>query len=338
MGCHFIALGCIHPKYHYINQVNPSTNTCFMADFGDDEDIHLFQLAKMFVDSNNPICWEYVLKRMKAFRTTRKTKKQLCNRFKTLKQRYGRDLNAFPSRYHAPAVKKTKTTMTMRSRKKKDDSSDGLLPISREDVWRKMAVIFQTVPKALVRQKGGKTHLNVGETVPVGVSKLIDAINDIKIDDVFVDVGSGLGNIVCQMALETLAKMCLGLELRQDIVEFSHALIRDALPHCPRMQKVQLLAGDIKDFDMAGHALFQRATILYSFNSLFSGDSGVSLVRQLCDLQMLHTVILAAHPCPRHSRRCRKEFCLLWKLEKTALLQVSYTVNVVPFYIFKRHE
>ena len=297
-----------------------------MADFGEDEDIELFQLAKMFVDAHNPIGWDYITKRMKA---TKKTRIQLRNRLKAMKQRYGCDLSAFPARFHAALVKKT------RCRKK---ASKALVNqrLRSEEVWGKIANMFGSVSKALVQQKGGDSHLNVGEILPKGISDLLAAIGDLHRSDVFLDVGAGVGNVVCHVAMETVAAECVGVELRPDLTSASQALVSRAMADCSLLQKVRLYPGDIRAIDLSKHADFKRTTILYAFNTLFEIDTNLALERATCSLRLLHTFVVAVHPCPRHTVRCMKEFCLLWRLEQDVSVVVSFTCKPVPLHIFRR--
>lgn len=50
-----------------------------------------------------------------------------------------------------------------------------------------------------------------GETSYELVCQMIDQI-DVTEDDVFVDLGSGVGQVVLQMAAATLCKICIGVE------------------------------------------------------------------------------------------------------------------------------
>lgn len=54
-----------------------------------------------------------------------------------------------------------------------------------------------------------------GETSYELVCQMIDQI-DVTEDDVFVDLGSGVGQVVLQMAAATLCKICIGVE-RADV-------------------------------------------------------------------------------------------------------------------------
>ena len=309
--------------YSYKNQQQLTQWTSTMADFGDGEDIQLFQLAKMFVDGSRPICWEYV---MKSMRKTKKTKKQLCNRLKQLKRRYSCDLSAFPARFFVlpPPKRKKKSVKVL-------PTSIPLL--GDTEAWQKIYMLFDSVPKLLVHQKSGQTDRNVGELVPKGVSDLLAAIGNIKETDVFLDVGAGVGNVVCQVAMQTPASKCFGIELRGELVQAAAELLRSATRTCLLLKKVELVAGDIREVT---HAVVRPATIVYSFNQVFNDESNVSLERLVCKIRGLHTLVVAIHPCPRHSARCFKEFCMKWSLEKELAVAVSWTCTVARLYLFRR--
>lgn len=286
-----------------------------MADFTDEEDIQLIQNAKLFVDGDRPICWDYVQKNTK----TKKTRKQLQNRLKTLKRTHGRDFNAYPARFRR--VTRAEVTLLRNPP-----------PIMTEDAWSCIDSLFASVPKRLVHQRSGRAYENVGEVVPRGVSKLIAAVGHITDRDIFLDVGAGLGNIVCQVALETRSSLCIGIEIQKQLVDAAVEMISNAARQLTLLRKVTLVAGDFRHCDL------QQPTILYSANKLFTSECNSALLRVICSLQSLHTVVLSMHPCPRHTPRCFDEFCMLWTLDKAISVDVSYSSSLLTFYMFKRHR
>ncbi|EEY64809.1 uncharacterized protein PITG_15598 [Phytophthora infestans T30-4] len=62
------------------------------------------------------------------------------------------------------------------------------------------------------------TDENAGEVLPAAVSKIIEMIGNIRHDDVFLDVGAGLGNVAAQFAVQTKARQCLGIKTRPELV------------------------------------------------------------------------------------------------------------------------
>ena len=108
------------------------------------------------------------------------------------------------------------------------------------------------------------------------------------------------------------------------------------MPTCRLLEKVVLLAGDIRDMSRAILASLQQTTILYAHNKVFMDESNASLEQLACDIRGLHTLVVAVHPCPRHSARCFKELCMKWSLEQVVEVRVSWTSTVAPLYVFRR--
>ncbi|KAE9264306.1 hypothetical protein PF008_g32148, partial [Phytophthora fragariae] len=84
-----------------------------------------------------------------------------------------------------------------------------------------------------VRQQAGRTYANAGEVLPSGVARILDAVGPLGEDDIFLDVGASVGNIVAQVALATDAKKCIGVELRKDLVALGQCCVQQHLKHQP---------------------------------------------------------------------------------------------------------
>ncbi|ETP45337.1 hypothetical protein F442_08218, partial [Phytophthora nicotianae P10297] len=91
-------------------------------------------------------------------------------------------------------------------------------PMNGEDAIRAVDSLFASVKKADIRQELGKPHTNAGVILPAGVDSLIDSIGDINDQDIFLDVGCGLGNVLVQFALQTLVSKCYGIEVREEVL------------------------------------------------------------------------------------------------------------------------
>ncbi|ETI55179.1 hypothetical protein F443_02121 [Phytophthora nicotianae P1569] len=87
-----------------------------------------------------------------------------------------------------------------------------------EDAIRAVDSLFASVKNADIRQELGKPHTNAGEIFPAGVDSLINSIGDIDDQDIFLDVGCGLGNVLVQFALQTLVSKCYGIEVREEVL------------------------------------------------------------------------------------------------------------------------
>ena len=148
--------------------------------------------------------------------------------------------------------------------------------------------------------------------------------------DTFVDVGSGVNNVVAQVALESRVNMCIGIEMRKGVQEFGQKLLSSRVSSYPALSKVKFMQRKMED--VADQEL-SSATIIYSFNNLFEVGSLLHLEVRLCELASLRMLALTRPPCPRHRPRCRREFCLLWNQVETVDCEVTYASSVVVMYV-----
>lgn len=314
-----------------------------ITDFTDEEDRALVQSAKVFTDKGEKVHWKEVEKRMKY---TKKPKYVLCERLKTLKKKYGKDLNCFPPRFTAltrarpnlprrckpPAI----TDVILASKSLLLLASDTkhvreIAILDENEAIAAVTEVFAAVTKATIRQCGKRVDLNAGELSVAGVAKLISCLGTIGLDDVFVDLGSGLGNVVAQVALQTSVGKCIGIEIREDVVATGKRLLKEHSRQLPHLQKVDIVVGDIRQCDSKK---ISKATIVYSSNQLFAPDTLQVMEQLVCDLKNLRFVVLTAPFCYRHRDGCRREFCMLWQLHKTIEVFTSWTSTPVSLYIY----
>ncbi|GMF41692.1 unnamed protein product [Phytophthora fragariaefolia] len=88
--------------------------------------------------------------------------------------------------------------------------------------------IFENGPRVVVTRDCNTPHRNVGEILPQGITKLLDELREIDpIDeqDVFLDIGAGLGNIVVHGALATIVQRAIDIELREDVYQLGLQMI-----------------------------------------------------------------------------------------------------------------
>ena len=330
-----------------------------LTDFTDDEDLHLFQIAKMFTDASCKIDWMYVFRKMKY---TKKTKEQLRGRLKTLKQRWGVDLSKFPRRFlAAPIFKRKQNRSTKNQQLIKTEISENddvvspcllhvvneicqnvpqvlMIPcLSPEVTFSVVTGMFLNVPKSLVNQPANAIHHNVGEILPVTITKIIGILK-ISPYDVFVDIGSGIGNILAQVAVQTEAKMCIGVEVRQGVMQYGEKLMKAHSLLYPALKKIRLISGKFEDADLQLNDDMKEATILYSFNKLFEVSSLLQLEVLMCDIPTLQHLIISIQPCPRHRRNCTREFCLLWEQVMIISCDTSYGSSKEVLFIYKRRD
>ena len=328
--------------------------------FADADDLALFIQAKKFVDKGKRICWDKVAKR------TKKDKRQLLERFKWLKKRYGTDLDRFPRRFFAPVAllsapnrtkpapitpNRTKSAPSNPNRSKPalstqvvvtDEHLGGMMQLleactrvevpeltSPTEVAAALATIFGHVPKSAVKHSGSRIDYNTGELSFSGTSKLIELVGPLTSEDIFVDVGSGLGNVVAQVVLQSSVGRAVGIEIREDVALLGLRLMKERVGLYPSLAKVQIIPKDICTADF----VHPGTTILYASNKLFRGETNLRLEETICELRSLRVVLLGVNFCPRHRAGCRREFCALWKAEPIEL-EMTWTCNPVEMFLF----
>ena len=191
--------------------------------------------------------------------------------------------------------------------------------------------------KSDIVQPSGRTEQNTGEMSMVGVSLMIDSFDAFRPDDVFVDVGGGIGNVVFQVALQTRAQKCISLEARGDLVSLSQALLNANWFIELRLDKVSLINIDITKGDVSSVRDMQDATHLFSHNTLFTSEALLAL-EEMAWLPKLRFIAVTLHACPRHRPSCSKPFCQIWALDKILPVPVTYKHACVDLYIYKRRS
>ncbi|GMF63105.1 unnamed protein product [Phytophthora fragariaefolia] len=96
--------------------------------------------------------------------------------------------------------------------------------LTASDGVRAVETIFYCVTRSAVIYPAASLSLNAGELLPSGVCSLIAAIGTLKMidhQDMFLDVGCGIGNVLTQFALEVHVCMSIGIEARKELVEIS---------------------------------------------------------------------------------------------------------------------
>lgn len=328
-----------------------------MSDFSDAEDRWLFELAKVDYDAGRKIDWKRIAMNMKQ---TGKSKESLRTRLKTLKKTHGKDLKNFPLYFYQRLPVHVKSSKSESKRKISNgkiqlsdfstshvvQASEALMLLSSpktqrtvrspECVYQVLSEIFSSVEESEVHQKSGKTHLNCGEITAAGVSRILKAIGDINSKDSFVDVGSGVGNILVQVALETPVWMCFGIEYRQDVVQVCRRLVRTSMSAYPELSKIYVVAGDIRAPKWQSEVYLRTSTILFSSNSVFESVANMQLEKFVtCESQLRYVIVMKKF-CHRHRSNCFREFCTIWELSMTVKVEVHWSSNLVDAYVYKK--
>jgi tRNA G46 methylase TrmB len=196
--------------------------------------------------------------------------------------------------------------------------------------------LLHTVSKADVRQPSGRIDHNSGEIAPEAVTMIIEQFGSLSVDDVFLDVGSGVGNVILQVALQSSFRQCVGIEKREELADITQKVLVQHMQHYPRLGSVVVIAGDITTMDFDTIQNITNSTHLYCSNKVFTTDALLAL-EDMCLLPKLKKVVMTDVPCPRHKQRCNKQFCHLWTLVCKIAVPVTYTDTKVDFFFFDRN-
>jgi hypothetical protein len=195
--------------------------------------------------------------------------------------------------------------------------------------------ILARVSKADVRQPSGRGERNASEISLIGVTMMIREFGVLQSSDGFVDIRSGIGNVVLQVALESEFTRCVGVEMRKDLVDLAESQIYPHKPVHRRLGKIEFIHADIARDSVESLAQLKGATHLFCSNKLF-GAQALHALEELYWLPNVRVVIVTERPCPRHTKRCTKSICRFWKLQTVLDVPMTYTSHFVPLYFFHR--
>jgi hypothetical protein len=195
--------------------------------------------------------------------------------------------------------------------------------------------IFASISSGDVRQPGGQMESNTGEISMVGVSKMLVAFGAVDRDDVFVDIGSGIGNVVTQVALQAPFKRVVGIEMRASVLTIGAACVTRAAATEPLLERVHTVHADIRCQPVHLHPQLHQMTHLFSSNLLFAEESNLVL-EELCLMPSLKYLAITRPLCPRHRASCSKWFCQRWQLQETIQVPMTYTSKLVPLSVYVR--
>jgi hypothetical protein len=208
--------------------------------------------------------------------------------------------------------------------------------MSTDDIYLAIDVIFASFTRADVHQPSGHGSLNVGEIAPVGVTSILDKLA-VTEADVFGDIGSGTGSVLVQVALQTSAQKCVGLEIRSPLAAKSRAVMRDWTDSFDRLAHIIVLTGDIGD-DIPRTSELAMCTIILCNNLVFEPLANLGVQSFVCSSSAVHTVVLTERFCSRCHLSCTKEFCKLWMLSETFLVPSCWSKRITIFVFRRRHK
>ena len=118
------------------------------------------------------------------------------------------------------------------------------------------------------------------------VERMIDLCR-INRDSVFVDLGSGIGNVVCQIA-GLVRCDCYGIEVMQNTAELSFDLRKEFNTRMSYYNQpvgnVELIKGDLTTHPRVS-ALLKKATVIFVNNYVFTAQTNQALQQHFLDLQ-----------------------------------------------------
>ncbi|OWZ01010.1 LOW QUALITY PROTEIN: hypothetical protein PHMEG_00027681 [Phytophthora megakarya] len=182
-----------------------------------------------------------------------------------------------------------------------------------------------------------KRHLNVGDITMEAISKLIEVAN-FEDNDVFLDVGSGVGNVLVQVALQTL-------EIRTSLVTITMELITDTSKRFSHLLKIKAYEADIrtitrdtKYFEPTSLAepelLILSTTTLFCHDVVFEEDANLAVRDLFVVLPFLRLVALTTSVCLRHRCSCLNSFCQIWDLTTTFQVPITYGSSLRQLYMY----
>jgi hypothetical protein len=195
--------------------------------------------------------------------------------------------------------------------------------------------MYNNVTKADVAQKSGQSNLNCGEIHPIGLTRVLNAFADISRDDVFLDVGSGIGNVIAQVALESQARLCLGIEIQKHAANLAKKIMNQNLHRFSEFKRVWQVEADIRQLSMDTLARLQGVTIIFTNNLVFDQEAHQKVEELICSLSKLRYVAVARKFCYRHRKNCKRLFCQMFELMQEVEVEVQWTSSLVRLYLFR---
>ncbi|GMF42326.1 unnamed protein product [Phytophthora fragariaefolia] len=207
-----------------------------------------------------------------------------------------------------------------------------LSPSSAEEAVTSM---FADVPRAAVGYDGGSSHLNVGEVLPSGVTVLLQELGDVDSSDVFLDIGSGLGNVIAQVVLATKMSMAIGVEMRADIYRLGVEMIARS-PHGRQVnERAEIYCKDIAGLCISRLPPYELATIVFWYNLLFEPVAIEYVKRELADMLRVRFIVCTTSVCPRHREPCFSAFCCSFELFKEVYIACSWKAETLRTYVYR---
>ncbi|EGZ26247.1 hypothetical protein PHYSODRAFT_297581 [Phytophthora sojae] len=305
-----------------------------MSDFSDNQDAVLVRLVRPYLQQQQTIQWDTVVKRM---RVQTKSKQALWERLKTLKQTHGKLLDRFPASYF-----RTHSAWQPTLRCPPQPITKGIISAQPRTRPSRQAhviteAVFRGVSQRDVRQLPGKPHFNAGEIASGGVTMLLKVLN-IGAGATFGDIGCGIGNVLVQVALESSVKACIGVEVREELVAAAHSALLSNSTKYPELLRVSIYQVDICNLAEGVYRALSDCSDVLVKNIVFAEEANLALEQFLCMSTVASQVVLGRKMCPRHRNSCGHVFCLLWDLVQPVQLEVEWASISHEFYLYRRAQ
>ncbi|POM69426.1 Histone methylation protein DOT1 [Phytophthora palmivora] len=136
-----------------------------------------------------------------------------------------------------------------------------------------IAEVFRDVSSTAVHQHTVHTHENAGECIV--------PVND---QDIFLDIGAGIVNVIAQVALTSSVKKRIEIEVRDEMCKLGEAHIRSYTDVYPLPRKATMIASDLRDLALFSKAPTYTAIIVFDNNSMFEELTNLVLSQERCSM------------------------------------------------------
>ncbi|KAF4035896.1 Histone methylation protein DOT1 [Phytophthora infestans] len=196
--------------------------------------------------------------------------------------------------------------------------------------------VFAGVPSKLVRNYDGNAiYKNVGEVMPVGITMLLREVGDMDSRDIFMDIGSGFGNVVAQVVLATDIYRAIGVEIQESVQRAGIDAINGSPYAWALRERAVFVCKPVEDIRLSSDSPFAEATVVYWNNVLFQPPVVEHVKEQLRQMVDIRFLLSCVDLCPRHRPPCVFRFCYAFELLKVVDVPCSWKAVSQHVFIYK---
>lgn len=104
-----------------------------------------------------------------------------------------------------------------------------------------MLHLFGSISEQQLRSRNGSPDAHAGEVTPDGVTAILSALPPLSRADSFLDTGTGIGDVVAQVALAIQVGISVGIEFQGHLAKLSNIIIYTATSRLLKLAKVRIL-------------------------------------------------------------------------------------------------